>query len=118
MGGVSQTGMEIRPLTNATTALTNPAYANFAAAPAGYNAGANILAATYATPSIFPGIFRMDNSMADSGRLLISFIKFNTKVIGFGVVYNYRTNGQTKPNGTTYTSNNVYNTGSFILFEK
>lgn len=118
VGGNTQTGMEIRPLTNATTNLTNPAYANFAAAPAGYTAGANVLAATYATPSTFPGMFRMDNTMADSGRLLISFIKYNSKVIGFGVVFNYRTNGQTKPNGSTYTSNNVYNTGSFILFEK
>jgi len=96
--------------------MTNPAYPDFTAVPATYDA--TVLSATYATPNDIPGLFKLDN-LSDGGRVIMAAMKFNDKVIGIGMVYNYRDTTDTNPaTGNPFDSDNLYNTGNFILFEK
>ncbi|VAW51011.1 hypothetical protein MNBD_GAMMA05-2358 [hydrothermal vent metagenome] len=96
--------------------MTNPAYPDFTAVPATYDA--STLSMTYATPNDIPGLFKFDN-LTDGGRVIMAAMKFNDKVIGIGMVYNHRDAGDTNPaNGNPFPDPNLYNTGNFILFEK
>lgn len=96
--------------------MTNPAYPDFTAVPTTYDA--SVLSATYATPNDIPGLFKFDN-LSDGGRVIMAAMKFNDKIIGIGMVYNYRTTFDTNPaDGNPFASDNLYNTGNFILFEK
>ncbi len=121
-GGNPISGADLRALSNATSALTAPAFPNFAGVPvAGPHAySLNSLSGnpSFATPSAFPGMFRVDGSMGgDTGRVMLAAAKLNNKVVGFGFTYNFRANGATNPKGGTYSAG-VYNTGNFIIFER
>lgn len=98
---------------------TAPAYPSFAAAPTGY--GSSVLSASYATLDDIPGLFNFDG-LSDEGRVVMAAMKFNDKVIGGGMVYNYRETTDIDPSAgdgvTTFASNGLYNTGNFILFER
>lgn len=118
--GGSTINLSLKPFSDATSAATNPAYPSFTAAPTNYTNNTGIRP-NYATPSVFPGMFRIDNAdnfASDTGRVLLAGMKYNNKVIAFGVVYNWRTTGMTKPDGSNFGSNNLYNTGNFLLFER
>lgn len=112
--GGSGTG-DMLPLSSSATA-TSPAYPDFSVAPSGY--GSTTLATSYASPADFPGMFKLDNP-PDNGRVIFAGMKFNGKVIGVGMVYNYRTMTDINPaTGTYFSSDGLYNTGNFLLFEK
>jgi len=116
--GVTGTqAFEFRPFTNTTSLATSPAFPNFTSTPTNYSNNATIRT-SYSTPSTFPGMFRVDGSLTDSGRVVLAAMKYNGKVIIFGVTYNWRTTTQTKPDGTNFPSDGLYNTGNFLLFEK
>jgi len=112
--------VDIRPLTNATSAATNPSFPDYSVAPASGTYAANTtLQPVYATPSTFPGMFRIDGGLSDSGRVMMAAAKLNGKVVAFGFVYNWRDSGQTNPaTGSPFSPDGLYNTGNFILFER
>ncbi len=96
--------------------MTNPAYPDFTVVPTNYDA--SVLSATYATPNDIPGLFKLDN-LSDNGRVIMAAMNFNNKVIGIGMVYNYRDTSEINPaDGNPFAENNLYNTGNFILFER
>lgn len=99
--------------------MTGPPYPDFMTSPVDY--GSSVLSATYATPADIPGLFKLDQ-LSDSGRVILAAMNFNNKVIGIGMVYNYRTTTDIDPSAgdgvTTFSSNGLYNTGNFILFEQ
>jgi hypothetical protein len=101
----------------ATTATdTAPTYPDFTVSPAGY--AASVASVTYSDPAAIPGLFKLDNQ-GDSGRVIIAAMKFNSKVIGVGMVYNYRTTTDVNPGtGINFSSDGLYNTGNFIIFER
>jgi hypothetical protein len=106
----------------ATTAMVAaPAYPDFSVAPTTAPGGdytATNLYMDYASPAAIPGMFKLDG-MSDSGRVIIAAMKFNSKVIGVGIVYNWRTTAQINPaTGVAFTADGLYNTGNFIIFEK
>ncbi len=112
--------VDIRPLTNNTSAATSPSFPDYSVAPASGTYAANtVLQGAYPTPNTFPGIFRIDGAVSDSGRVMMAAAKLNGKVVAFGFVYNWRDSGQTNPaTGLPFSSNGLYNTGNFILFER
>ncbi|MGB5398197.1 MAG: hypothetical protein WBN96_13700 [Gammaproteobacteria bacterium] len=101
--------------------VTAPAYPDFSVAPTtapGGNYTSTNLYMDYASPAAIPGLFKLDG-MADSGRVIIAAMKFNSKVIGVGMVYNWRNMGDPNPaTGGSFTQDGLYNTGNFIIFEK
>ena len=101
----------------ATTATdTAPTYPDFTVSPAGY--AGSVASVTYSDPAAIPGLFKLDNQ-GDSGRVIIAAMKFNSKVIGVGMVYNYRTTTDVNPGtGINFSSDGLYNTGNFIIFER
>jgi len=93
-----------------------PVKVGFTAAVTGYSS--NVLSADYATPADIPGLFKLDNP-SDDGRVVLAAMKYNSKVIAVGMVYNYRTSYETNPaTGMAFNPDGLYNTGNFILFEK
>ena len=96
-----------------------PLYPDFMTAPTvATDYGASLLAATYPTPADFPGLFKIDQ-LDDSGRIVIAAMKSGGKVIGVGMVYNYRDGGDTNPStGAPFNPAGLYNTGNFIIFEE
>jgi len=107
--------LSLLPLSGTAT-LSMPAYPDFSIAPAGY--ATSTLATTYATPENIPGLFKLDG-LSDSGRVIIAAMKVGGKVVGMGMVYNYRTTGDINPaTGTNFPADGLYNTGNFLLFEK
>ena len=63
-------------------------------------------------------MFKIDDPV-DEGRVIIAAMKFGGKVVGIGMVYNYRTTGETNPStGAAFAAAGLYNTGNFILFER
>ncbi len=99
-----------------TSSLSNPAYPDFSTVPADYNA--SVMSVSYTAPTDFPGLFKLDN-LSDNGRIIIAAMKFSGKVIGIGMVYNYRTTADINPaDGNPFPEDNLYNTGNFLLFEK
>lgn len=116
-GSLGVTSANITALSNTTNTATAPAYPNFTSIGSGTYSN-NSLSSTYANPSTIPGLFRVEGSFADTGRLVIAFMKVNGKILGFGAVYNYRTAGTIPTTGITYSTNGMYNSGNFILFEK
>ncbi len=96
-----------------------PAYPDFSVAPtAPGDYTATNLYMDYASPAAIPGLFKLDG-MTDSGRVIIAAMKFNSKVIGVGMVYNWRTMADTNPaDGNLFSADGLYNTGNFIIFEK
>lgn len=96
--------------------MTNPAYPDFTVAPAGYDT--SDLSISYATPDDIPGLFKIDG-LFDDGRVIMAAMKFGTKVIAVGMIYNYRMTTDINPNtGVNFTADGLYNTGNFILFER
>lgn len=112
--------VDIRPLTNNTSAATSPSFPDFSVAPASGTYSANTtLQPTYPTPDSFPGFFRIDGATSDTGRVMLAAAKLNGKVVAFGFVYNWRDSGQTNPaTGSPFSPDGLYNTGNFILFER
>ncbi len=101
---------------NIADTTTDPAYPDFSLAPSGYNA--STMFATYPSPSDIPGLFKFEG-FTDTGRVIMIAMKFNNKLIGIGMVYNFRNTGDTNPaTGNPFTTDGLYNTGNFILFEK
>lgn len=99
-------------------ALTNPSYPDFTTTPTGYNSA--VLFADYASPDDIPGLFKLEDP-TDSGRVILTGMKFNNKVIAIGMVYNERTTTDIDPSAgdgvTTFSADGLYNTGNFIIFE-
>lgn len=117
-GGGGSLTVNIKALATTATA-TSPAYPDFTVAPTGYTSTNPTLATTYPTPAAIPGMFKLDGALADTGRVIMAAMKFNGKVIGVGMVYNYRTTSETNPStGANFTSDGLYNTGNYILFER
>jgi hypothetical protein len=112
--------VDIRPITNTTSTTTNPAYADLTVVPASGTYSLNTtLEPVYPLPSSYPGLFRIDGALPDSGRVLLAAAKLNGKVVAFGFVYNWRDTTQTNPaTGTPFSTAGLYNTGNFILFER
>lgn len=112
--------VDIRSLTNAASSASNPAFPDFSVPPAsGTYATNTTLQPTYPTPSVFPGLFRIDGTLSDSGRVMLAAAKLNGKVVAFGFVYNWRDSSQTNPaTGSPFSPDGIYNTGNFILFER
>lgn len=114
MGGGTPglTGGTIAPL-NVTPAVTasTPGYPTNSGSAGVMNVG-SILASTYPTVSAIPGMFKIDGTFADSGRVVMVAGKVNGKVLAFGAVYNWRNNQ------FGYSGNAYVNSGAFILFEK
>lgn len=107
--------LSLMPLTTASS-VTDPAYPDFTSAPTGYDSSA--LASTYAAPTNMPGLFKLDN-LPDSGRVILAAMKYHSKVIAMGMVYNYRTTSDINPGtGLNFPADGLYNTGNFLLFEK
>ena len=110
---------DIKNLSTAAS-LGSPAYPDFTLAPPMY-ASSNLAATGYPTPDTIPGVFKLDQ-LDDSGRVILTAMKFNDKVIAVGMVYNYRTTTDVDPSAgdgvTTFSENNLYNTGNFIFFEQ
>lgn len=99
---------------------TNPAYPDFAATPTGY--GSSALSTDYPNPDAIPGLFKLEKTNpGDSGRVIMAALKFNNKVIAVGMVYNFRDTTDIDPSAgdgvTTFSSNGLYNTGNFLVFE-
>lgn len=116
--GGSSASVNIKAVATAAT-VTSPAYPDFTVAPSGYTSGTTALATSYPDPASIPGLFKLDGSLSDAGRVVMAAVKFNSKVIAVGMVYNYRTTSDTNPaTGTNFTSDGLYNTGNYILFEK
>ena len=101
--------------------VTAPPYPDFTVTPPDYAAATSVLRTSYPTPDDIPGLFKMDGS-SDSGRVVLSAMKFGSKVIAIGVVYNYRDTFQIdhRISGgvTNFSQAGLYNTGEFILFER
>ena len=117
-GGGGSLTINIKALATAAT-VTSPAYPDFSVAPIGYTSATTSLATTYPTPAAIPGMFKLDGALTDTGRVIMAAMKFNGKVIGVGMVYNYRTMSEINPStGTYFTSDGLYNTGNYILFER
>ncbi|HHO56879.1 MAG TPA: hypothetical protein ENK21_10855 [Trueperaceae bacterium] len=115
--GSSTINLRIMPLTTADLE-TSPGYPNFATSPTGYSTPGSVLAAGYPAPKDIPGLFKLDG-LTDAGRVILSAMEYNSKIIVIGMVYNHRTTSETNPaTGLHFTENNLYNTGNFILFEK
>jgi len=109
------TTLDIMNLTT-PSGLTDPAYADFTAVPAGY--GSTVLADDYPAPKDIPGLFKIGR-LADKGRVLLAAMKFNDTLIAMGMVYNFRDTSDTDPStGSPFVNPGLYNTGNFILFEK
>ena len=105
----------LKALATAAT-VTAPAYPDFTIAPTGYPAAA--LSTSYPTPDVIPGLYKID-SLSDTGRIVLAAMLFDSKVIGIGMVYNYRTTADLNPStGVAFTANGLYNTGNFLLFER
>lgn len=98
---------------------TLPTYPDFGVAPGTY--GGSVLAATYPTPANIPGLFKFDQ-LGDSGRVIVAAMKSGGKIIGVGMVYNWRTTFDIDPSAgdgvTTFGADGLYNTGNFIIFEE
>ncbi|MFT5218249.1 MAG: hypothetical protein ACI822_000509 [Gammaproteobacteria bacterium] len=62
---------------------TAPTYPDFGLVPGTY--GASVLAGSYT----IPGLFKFDQ-LGDSGRVIVAAMKSEGKIIGVGMVYNYR----------------------------
>jgi hypothetical protein len=62
------------------------------------------------------------DGLSDSGRIVMSAMKFSSKVIAIGVVYNYRDTSdidwRIEGGMTNFGTAGLYNTGEFILFER
>jgi len=107
--------LDIMSLSTAATSAA-PAYPDFTTSPAGY--AASVLSATYSDPSAIPGLFKLDK-LGDSGRVVMAVMKFGGKVIGVGMVYNYRRMIDINPaTGVNFSADGLYNTGNFIIFER
>jgi len=107
-GGSAGSGMAFKPATDTSSSASSPSYPNFTSSVAAYTSN-NSLASTYATPSAIPGLFKIDGNFgSDTGRVVMVAMKYNSKVIGFGSVYNWRST----------SGGRLENTGAFILFEK
>jgi hypothetical protein len=105
----------LKALATAAT-VTAPAYPDFTIAPTGYPAAA--LSTSYPTPDVIPGLYKIDN-LSDTGRIVLAAMLFGGKVIAVGMAYNYRDITDTNPStGVAFTANGLYNTGSFLLFER
>jgi hypothetical protein len=102
-----------------TGTVTSPAYPDFSVAPSGYTSTATPLALDYAAPADIPGLFKIDGVYTDTGRVILAAMNYNGKLIAVGMVYNYRTTSDIDPStGAAFSSDGLYNTGNFILFEK
>ncbi len=120
-GSVQTLHLKVQALGTSST-ITSPGYPDFTVTPANYNSA---LVGTYATPSDFPGLFKLDgqlldkNGSPDAGRVILAAMKFNNKLIIVGMNYNYRTRHDINPGtGIGFKDPGIYNTGNFILFEK
>lgn len=114
IGGMTGS-LSIMPLATPATVAT-PTYPDFTASPGIYNT--TVLSADYANPSTIPGLFKLDK-LSDGGRVIIAAVKYNSKVIGVGMVYNYRMTTDVNPaTGVNFSADGLYNTGNFIIFER
>ncbi len=102
----------------ATATTSGPGYPDFGVAPGTY--GTFTLAIDYPTLEDIPGLFKFDGfDVSDSGRVIMAAMKSGGKVIGVGMVYNYRDSGDTNPStGAPFNPAGLYNTGNFIIFEE
>ncbi len=99
-----------------TAAATSPTYPDFTAAVTGYSS--NVLSADYATPADIPGLFKLDNP-SDDGRVVLAAMKYNGKVIGVGMVYNYRDSSQINPaTGSAFSATRFIQHGQFYTVRK
>ena len=113
--GVERESLRIMPLAT-SDAMTTPIYPSFSSAPTSY--ASNLLSSSYINPSNMRGFYKLDG-LNDDGRVILSALKHNGKVLLFGAVYNYRTITDINPStGLNFSENGLYNTGSFILFER
>ncbi len=116
--GTSASTINIMGLATADS-MTAPAYPSFSSAPPGYDS--SVLSADYSAANDIPGLFKFDQ-LSDSGRVVMAAMKFNDKVIGVGMVYNFRDTTDIDPGAgdgvTTFSGDGLYNTGNFILFER
>ena len=97
--------------------MMSPTDADFNVTLAGYSS--LTLATTYPTPKDIPGLFKVGKLPAgDSGRVVLAAMKFDSKLIAVGMVYNYRDNTFSSTTGTSFVGPGLYNSGNFILFEK
>jgi hypothetical protein len=84
----------------------------------GEKPGSESIISDYATPDVIPGMFKIDDPV-NTGRVILAAMNFGGKVVGIGMVYNYRDTSQTNPStGAAFTADGLYNTGNFILFER
>ena len=96
--------------------MTTPSYPSFTSAPIDY--ASNTLSSVYTTPSNILGLYKLDG-LNDEGRVILSALKHNGKVVLLGTVYNHRTIADINPaTGRNFRENALYNTGNFILFER
>lgn len=106
----------VETLASAAT-IANPTYPDFTVAPSGYSS--TTLATNYPTPAVIPGLFKLDELSINDGRVILSAMNYNGKLIVVGMVYNYRYHLDTNPaTGNLFDHDGLYNTGNFILFEK
>jgi len=113
--GVERESLRIMPLAT-SDAMSSPSYPSFSSAPISY--ASNLLSSSYINPSNMRGFYKLDG-LNDDGRVILSALKHNGKVLLFGAVYNYRTTTDINPNtGLNFSEDRLYNTGSFILFER
>lgn len=124
--GGSTMNLNIRALATTTTtgSLSAPAYPDFTSTPvmdtrAPGAFSTNPLAVIYPTAASIPGMFKFETGLVDKGRVIAAAMKFNNKLIVIGMVYNHRSISDINPaTGSFFNTDNLYNTGNFILFEK
>jgi len=105
----------LMPLTTASTA-TDPAFPDFSIVPPGYDT--SMLATDYPSPVAIPGMFKVDIT-SDTARVLLAAMRYHGKAIAIGSGYNWRTTGEiSSATGLPFTSNGLFNSGNFILFER
>lgn len=64
------------------------------------------------------GLYKLDG-LGDDERVVFSALKHNGKVVLLGAAYNHRTVADINPaTGINFREDALYNTGSFILFER
>jgi hypothetical protein len=106
-GGPNITGPLFRPVTDPTSTAALPRLPFYTQVPNPGTYANSPLQATYSTPSTIPGLFAIDGTYGDTGRLVLAAALYKGKVLGFGSVYNWR-----------QIPNAYLNSGAFILFEK
>jgi len=113
--GVERESLRLMSL-DTSDSMTSPAYPSFSTMPTAY--ATNRLSSSYSTSSSLLGLYKLDG-LTDEGRVILSALKHNGKVVLLGSVYNYRTVTDINPaTDTPFHENALYATGSFIAFEQ